>query len=130
MRGSQEDDQPKASPDGKWEAFVKNYNVHVRAKGSKDTVPLSFDGSEGNYYTPASIRWSPDSTRLAVYRERPGYHRKIQYIESSPEDQLQPKYSTREYVKPGDALDIRSAVQTLPQFGDRPLTSVVAFHRA
>ena len=110
LRGSQEDDQPKASPDGKWEAFVKNYNVHVRAKGSKDTVPLSFDGSEGNYYTPASIRWSPDSTRLAVYRERPGYHRKIQYIESSPEDQLQPKYSTREYVKPGDALDIRQPV--------------------
>src|SRR5437667_262707 len=110
LRGSQEDDQPKASPDGKWEAFVKNYNVHVRAKGSKDTVPLSFDGSEGNYYTPASIRWSPESPRRGVYRERPGYHRKIQYIESSPEDQLQPKYSTREYVKPGDALDIRQPV--------------------
>jgi dipeptidyl aminopeptidase/acylaminoacyl peptidase len=47
---------------------------------------------------------------LAAYRIRPGYTRIIQYIESSPSDQLQPKYHKREYPKPGDALDIEQPV--------------------
>jgi dipeptidyl aminopeptidase/acylaminoacyl peptidase len=101
---------PKASPDGKWEAVVNGYNVYVRAKGKKDGFPLSLDGSEGNYYALASIVWSPDSTKLAAFRVRSGYHRKIQYVESSPGDQLQPKYSAIDYAKPGDALDIPQPV--------------------
>jgi dipeptidyl aminopeptidase/acylaminoacyl peptidase len=101
---------PKISPDGKWEAVINNYNVYVRAHGKTELVPLSFDGSEGNYYTLASIAWSPDSTKLAVYRVRPGYRRKIHYVESSPGDQLQPKYSTIDYAKPGDALDLPQPV--------------------
>ena len=71
---------------------------------------LSFDGSEGNYYSLDSIVWSPDSKNLAAYRVSPGYHRKIQYVESSPLDQLQPKYSSMEYAKPGDTLDIERPV--------------------
>lgn len=103
-------DQPKSSPDGMWEAFVKNFNVYLRSKGSKEDFALSFDGSENNYYALNSITWSPNSGALAAYRVRPGYHRKIQYIESSPTDQLQPKYSTIEYAKPGDTLDIEQPV--------------------
>jgi dipeptidyl aminopeptidase/acylaminoacyl peptidase len=34
----------------------------------------------------------------------------VHYIESSPTDQLQPKYSSREYPKPGDVLDIAAPV--------------------
>jgi Tol biopolymer transport system component len=71
---------------------------------------LSFDGSEGNYYTLASISWSPDSQHLAAYCVRPRYKREVHYVESSPADQLQPKFSTREYAKPGDALDIAQPV--------------------
>lgn len=71
---------------------------------------LSFDGSEGNSYALTSVAWSPDSKKLAAYRVRPGYHRKIQYIESSPADQVQPKYFVMEYSKPGDALDIQQPV--------------------
>jgi len=102
--------EAKASPDGKWEAFIRNYNVWVRTKDKKEEFPLSRDGSEGNYYTYISIVWSPDSKKLAAYRLKPGYHRFIQYIESSPADQLQPKYSTFEYAKPGDALDLDQPV--------------------
>jgi dipeptidyl aminopeptidase/acylaminoacyl peptidase len=43
---------------------------------------------------------------LAAYRLLRGYHRTIQYVESSPADQLQPKYHSMEYAKPGDVLDI------------------------
>jgi dipeptidyl aminopeptidase/acylaminoacyl peptidase len=96
-----------ASFDGKWEAFIQNYNVFLKAVGSKDpAVPLSFDGSEGNYYTLRSVAWSPDSKKVAAYHTRPGYDREIMYIESSPADQLQPKHTTIHYQKPGDALDI------------------------
>jgi dipeptidyl aminopeptidase/acylaminoacyl peptidase len=95
----------RVSPDGKWEAWVNNFNVWVRAKGKRDGVALSHDGSEGNYYAMASLGWSPDSKMIAAYRVRPGYQRKVEYVESSPGDQLQPKYHTIDYAKPGDALD-------------------------
>lgn len=95
----------KVSPDGKWEAVVNNFNVWVRPKGKREGVALSFDGSEGNYYALASLVWSPDSKMIAAYRVRPGYQRKIQYVESSPADQAQPKYYAMDYAKPGDALD-------------------------
>ncbi|MEK6300569.1 MAG: DPP IV N-terminal domain-containing protein [Acidobacteriota bacterium] len=103
-------EQFKPSPDGKWEAFIRNYNVFVRAKGEKDEFPLSFEGSEGNYYAAFSITWSPDSKKLVAYRIQPGHRRKIQYVQSSPNDQLQPKYLTLDYAKPGDALDIERPV--------------------
>src|ERR1039457_923745 len=117
-----------ASFDGKWEAFIENYNVFLRPAGvpappddragaalagrgsgnntPPPAIPLSFDGSEGNYYTLRSVAWSPDSRHLAAYHTRPGYDRQVQYIESSPADQVQPKHSSVQYRKPGDALDI------------------------
>jgi len=96
----------KSSPDGQWEAFIRNYNVWVRTKDKKDEAPLSWDGSEGDYYTFASLAWSPDSKKIAAYRLRRGYHRIVNYVESSPADQLQPRFRQMEYAKPGDALDI------------------------
>ena len=99
-----------SSPDERWEAFVRNYNVFLVPKGKGEAFELSFDGSEDNYYAIASFSWSPDSKRLAAYRIRPGYHRKIQYLESSPADQLQPKYVTLEYAKPGDVVDLQQPV--------------------
>ncbi len=95
-----------ASFDGKWEAYIENFNVFLRPPGSRTGQPLSFDGSEGNYYTLRSVAWSPDSSKLAAYHTRPGYNREVHYVESSPADQLQPKHSTMFYQKPGDALAI------------------------
>lgn len=101
--------EARVSPDGQWEAWVNNFNVWVRPKGKPNSkeagAALSFEGSEGHYYALASLAWSPDSKMIAAYRVRPGYQRKLQYVESSPSDQLQPKYHTIDYAKPGDALD-------------------------
>ena len=66
---------------------------------------LSTDGSEGNAYTFNSIRWSPDSKKIAAFRRRPGHERLVHYVQSSPTDQLQPKHSTNFYRKPGDVVD-------------------------
>ena len=96
--------------DGKTEAFIDNYNVYLRpvANGGRagQATPLSWDGSEGNYYTFNSINWSPDSKRIAAYRRRPGYQRMVNYVQSSPPDQLQPKSSSMYYQKPGDVVNL------------------------
>jgi dipeptidyl aminopeptidase/acylaminoacyl peptidase len=105
------EDKPVASPDSKWEALIQNYNVVVRelTPGARP-ISLSSDGSEGNCYQRASIRWSPDSRKLAAYRIRPGHRRMVHYVQSSPEDQLQPKSSSRFYAKPGDVIDLEQPV--------------------
>jgi dipeptidyl aminopeptidase/acylaminoacyl peptidase len=102
--------EPRKSPDGKFEALVQNYNVAIRQTGSRDVTLLSTDGSEGGYFDPESIAWSPDSKHLAVYKVRPGYRRYVHYVRSSPEDQLQPEHSTLQYAKPGDVLDVEMPV--------------------
>jgi dipeptidyl aminopeptidase/acylaminoacyl peptidase len=99
----------RASPDGKMEALIQNFNVYVRpvgggANAAKGTL-LSTDGSEGNAYTFQSMRWSPDSKKIVAFRRRPGYERLVHYVESSPTDQLQPKHTTNFYRKPGDVVD-------------------------
>ena len=96
---------PRRSPDGKTEALVSNYNIAVRPVGSRALTLLSTDGSEGGYYDPDSLAWSPDSKKIAAYKVKPGFRRFVHYVESSPEDQLQPKDSVMQYAKPGDVLD-------------------------
>jgi dipeptidyl aminopeptidase/acylaminoacyl peptidase len=102
--------EPRKSPDGKLEAIVNNYNVAIREVGKTETTLLSMDGSEGGYYDPNSVVWSPDSKKIAVYKIKPGYRRYVHYVQSSPEDQLQPKHSTLQYAKPGDVLDAEKPV--------------------
>ncbi|MEO7083317.1 MAG: DPP IV N-terminal domain-containing protein [Gemmatimonadaceae bacterium] len=104
------DSVSRPSPDGQREGYVRNFNLYVRATGSKTGDALTFDGSEGSAYTIQSILWSPDSKKIALYRVTPGYKRIVRYVQSSPADQLQPKYMERTYAKPGDVLDVREPV--------------------
>ena len=105
-----ENTRPRVSPDKKWEAVINNFNIAVRPVGGRTTSVLSLDGSEGNPYELSSIAWSPDSKKIAAYRVKPGYRREVHYVQSSPEDQLQPKHSTLRYAKPGDVLDVQQPV--------------------
>jgi dipeptidyl aminopeptidase/acylaminoacyl peptidase len=101
-------DAGRPSPDGAYEAVIQNFNVFLKPKGKSEAIPLSFDGSEGDYYTLRSVAWSPDSKKLVAYKTRPGYQREVHYVQSSPADQLQPRHSTMIYAKPGDTLAIAS----------------------
>ena len=109
-RGGRVRENAAASPDGRWEAYIQNYNIYLRPAGTEEGKPLSYDGSEGNFYTLRSIAWSPDSRKLVGYRTIPGYRREVHYVVSSPTDQLQPKDSARYYQKPGDVMDLRQPV--------------------
>ena len=94
---------PVISPDEKWEAYIKNYNLFIRSKKTGDEVQLSYDGGIGLYYS-SYMQWSPDSKKIMAYRVQPAEKHMIHYIESSPEDQVQPKHYSYEYPKPGDAI--------------------------
>ena len=94
---------PVPSPDGRYEAFIRSDNVFVRDLQTGEVRQLSIDGTQGNYYS-SFIKWSPDSRKVASCRIRPVEKRYVYYVESSPDDQFQPKLHKQEYAKPGDEL--------------------------
>ena len=111
--------QRVVSPDSTKEAFIQNYNIAIRPFGTAgrwwrrrglgrggrgwrrgwswrpgaatNFTLLSTDGSEGDAYLLHSIEWSPDSKKLVAYRQKPGYNRVVNYVRSSPTDQVQPR---------------------------------------
>ncbi len=96
------------SPDGRTRAFVKDHQVFLgNAKEPKNKpVMLTRDGTSDASYADDNLYWSPDSTRLVAVRTRKGDDRKVYLVESSPADQLQPKRSSYDYLKPGDRVPV------------------------
>src|SRR5690606_4358666 len=76
------DETPHRSPDGYHEAFVQDGEVAVRTRGGEVRV-LTGDGSPDDFYDPESIVWSPDSSRFALYRVRPGDARMVTRVETA-----------------------------------------------
>jgi dipeptidyl aminopeptidase/acylaminoacyl peptidase len=99
------DNNPRRSPDGRFEALVVDDNLVVRGADGSNPLALSTDGTPGDFYDPETIRWSPDSRRLVAYRVRPGYQRQVTRVAAAPVDSLQPQVRTQLYPKPGDAVD-------------------------
>lgn len=97
--------EPQRSPDGQWEAFVRDDNLVVRRPGTHAVTPLSTDGSTGDFYDPETLAWSPDSRRIIIYRVRPGFARHVLRVAAAPEGQRQPALRSQLYPKPGDAID-------------------------
>ncbi len=105
------DDTPLPSPDGRWEAVIRNHNVAVRRAGGEDLTVLSTDGSAGNFYDLATAVWSPDSRMIAIHRVRPGHRRLVHYVEPLPGGLgSQPRHFTELYAKPGDVIDLEQPV--------------------
>jgi dipeptidyl aminopeptidase/acylaminoacyl peptidase len=95
----------RQSPDGKWEVFVKNHDLHLRNRKSGNEVPLSRGGTEAFEWSDR-VFWSPDGSKLVALRTRGGGKRRIHMVQSSPGDQLQPKLLSRNYLKPGDEIPL------------------------
>ncbi|GAB3655612.1 S9 family peptidase [Echinicola sediminis] len=100
---------PVQSPDESKEAYIAEHNVWIKDLKTEEEFQLSFDGAAGEYYS-SQLRWSPDGEKLAAYKVRPAEVRQLTLIASSPQGQLQPKIETRDYVKPGDALPVKTPV--------------------
>nr|WP_321453664.1 DPP IV N-terminal domain-containing protein [uncultured Carboxylicivirga sp.] len=99
----QTNNPPVKSPDGKWLAYIKDYNLYMKDLSNETEVALSYDGGLGLYYS-TYLQWSPDSKKIMAYLVQPAEKHFVNYIESSPAMQKQPIYSSIQYYKPGDAL--------------------------
>ncbi len=115
------------SPDGKWAAVVRGDNLFLRNSTDGNAEQLTYDADPNDTYardeefernvnmeydahdaaapTP-EVYWSPDSKHLVAMRLKPGTQRRVYEVESSPEDQLQPKLISYPYLKPGDQVPV------------------------
>ena len=102
---SQEPPPDAKSPDGKWQALIKDDNVYLRLLKENVEIKLSDDGTPDDPYT-GDYHWSPDSKKLVAVRTKRGDERKVYLVQSSPTDQLQPKLLSYDYLKPGDRIPL------------------------
>ncbi len=91
-----------ASPDGKHRIVLRDHNLYLKT-GDAAEIPLTTDGTVENTYR-GEVVWSPDSGTLVATRVVPGQKHDVNLVESSPDDQVQPKLFTHDYLKPGDKL--------------------------
>ncbi|WP_165244409.1 S9 family peptidase [Paludisphaera soli] len=93
------------SPDGKFSVVVRDDNLILRAKAGGEETRLTFEGSDVDSYE-RGVYWSPDSKRFVAIRTAKGSDHKVHMVASAPNDQLQPKLVTHDYLKPGDQVPI------------------------
>ncbi len=95
------------SPNGLYSVSVRDDNLLLHWNGGE--LDLTRDGgAEDRYEGP--VLWSPDGKFVIARKTRPAEKRKVFYVESSPEDQLQPKLHDYEYLKPGDRVAVSRPV--------------------
>jgi dipeptidyl aminopeptidase/acylaminoacyl peptidase len=117
------------SPDKRWVAFVRGYNLWLRDTSTGQEMQLTRDGEKGyDYATPLpslavmvrqgtqeprtdpSVQWAPDSSKLATFRldsRNAGRFTSLQFV---PPDQMRPKAFTYAYALPGEALPKAQAI--------------------
>ncbi len=95
-----EQGESRRSPDGKWSAFIKEYNVYLRSEDDGPEHQLSQDGQQANAY--GRMEWAPDSKALVCWRIEPGDHKEVYLIQSSPPGGGRAVLKTRSYDLPGD----------------------------
>ena len=97
--------QEGLSPDGQYRAELRDRNLVLVEVATQKEHSLSTSGNlQKGFRGP--ILWSSDSKKLLVLEEEKGEGREIQLIDSTPDDQLQPKVRKVAYDKPGDRIDV------------------------
>ncbi len=111
------------SPDGKWSAYVRNFNLYLRYPATGQEVQLTRDGEKSWDYATGlpglrtmveqgtqdvqqapAVFWSPDSRKLVTYRldsRNAGRFNSLQYV---PPDQMRPKPFIYTYPLAGEIL--------------------------
>lgn len=93
-------------------AELENRTLHVRdfelwyKDDEGQNHQLSKNGSEESPFDTNCIYPSTDKQYAVVWQYTPAQDHKINLVESSPEDQIEPKLHTKEYLKPGDHVGI------------------------
>ena len=109
MEVRDEKDGNAASPvDNSLTIIHKDNNLFLHNAKGVDTQ-ITTDGVDTCYYSSWGS-WSEDGKYYATVLIKPAPKRYVTYTLSSPNDQVQPKYSKQEYAKPGDSLNYRIPV--------------------
>jgi hypothetical protein len=87
------------SPDGRWTAVIKDFNVAVRGQDGQE-AQLTGDGIANRPY--GMLSWSPDSKTVLASRIDPAEHKDVYRIESSPRGGGRAKLYSMKYPLPGD----------------------------
>jgi len=90
----------EGSPDGRWQAFVREQNVYVRSVADGQELRLSQDGGVDNAY--GLLEWAPDSKSLVAWRIEPGETKEVYRIQSSPPAGGRAVLQHQPYALPGD----------------------------
>jgi dipeptidyl aminopeptidase/acylaminoacyl peptidase len=88
------------SPDGKWTAFLREHNVHVRSEADGKEKALTQDGKPDRGY--GRLEWAPDSQGLIGWRMEPGDKKEVYLVQSSPPGGGRAVLKTNGYPLPGD----------------------------
>ena len=98
-----------ASPDGKKEAFIKDYNLWVRDLDTKQETQLTTDGIKDFGYSTDNagwkssdapiLQWSPDSKKIATFKQD---QRKVSDMYLVQTKVGKPALKTWKYALPGD----------------------------
>ena len=102
------------SPDGRWAAFIRDYNLWVRNASNNREKQLTFDGKEDYGYATNNagwtkgpgpvVLWSPDSKKIATF-QHDGRGVGEMYMVSTKSGH--PELSQWKYPLPGDSLIFR-----------------------
>ena len=90
-----------ATPSGS--LFTRDHNLFQKGPDGSEKQ-LTTDGTAKDGYRGA-VFIAPGGKRAIAMRTLAGDARKLTLIEAAPKDQLQPKVTTVDYPKPGDAID-------------------------
>jgi dipeptidyl-peptidase 4 len=81
--------------------FVRDFNVWCKAVEDQE-LQLTTNGSEEHPYDDSKLFPSPDAQFIVIWHYAPAQDHKVNLVESSPKDQVEPKLQTIQYLKPGD----------------------------
>ena len=82
--------------------FIRDYNVWFRTAHNGKEIPISKDGTKENPFDENKIYLSPDRKYVVVNQYIPEIDHRLYHIESSPNDQIQPRLRETHYLKPGE----------------------------
>lgn len=115
--------QAGRSPDGKWIAFVRDFNLWVRSTATGEERQLTTDGIRENAYgmpvpsvarmvqqgsevtrEDARVVWSPDSKRFATYRTDIHGVPRLTMTQFAPSTGTRPRFYSYVYPLVGDSV--------------------------
>ena len=97
------DRDPNRSPDGRWEAYLRDHNLWLQSPHGDPGCQLSADGTADDGYE-LPVVWSPDSRHLVARRVTTVPVHQLTLVESSPAGQTLPVVHTFDYPKAGDPM--------------------------